>query len=88
MRNAKTILMSSIAFCALAQTPAGQAGTILRMDGMLLLGFGPRTPAAATLLHDAGGAGRAGGVGRGDRFGTAMPSEVVHGCDVVRRTVR
>lgn len=38
---------------ALAQTPAARTKTILRMDGMLLLGFGPRTPAAATALHDA-----------------------------------
>ncbi|WP_137112441.1 hemin ABC transporter substrate-binding protein [Rhodobacter sp. SY28-1] len=38
---------------ALSQTPAARTRTILRMDGMLLLGFGPRTPAAATALHDA-----------------------------------
>lgn len=38
---------------ALSQTPAARTRTILRMDGMLLLGFGPRTPAAATVLHDA-----------------------------------
>lgn len=38
---------------ALSQTPAARTLTILRMDGMLLLGFGPRTPAAATVLHDA-----------------------------------
>jgi iron complex transport system substrate-binding protein len=38
---------------ALADTPAGKAGAILRMDGMLLLGFGPRTPEAAARLHDA-----------------------------------
>jgi iron complex transport system substrate-binding protein len=37
---------------ALGATPAAQAGAILRMDGMKLLGFGPRTPeAAADLLH-------------------------------------
>lgn len=36
---------------ALSQTPAGQSATILRMDGMLLLGFGPRTPEAAAALH-------------------------------------
>lgn len=36
---------------ALSQTPAGQSATILRMDGMLLLGFGPRTPEAADALH-------------------------------------
>lgn len=38
---------------ALGLTPAAESGRILRMDGMLLLGFGPRTPAAATALHDA-----------------------------------
>lgn len=37
----------------LSQTPAAQAGNILRMDGMLLLGFGPRTPDAARALYDA-----------------------------------
>lgn len=37
---------------ALSQTPAAQTGTIIRMDGMLLLGFGPRTPMAARSLHD------------------------------------
>lgn len=38
---------------ALSQTPAAGATAILRMDGMLLLGFGPRTPEAALALHDA-----------------------------------
>ena len=38
---------------ALSQTPAAAAGAIVRMDGMLLLGFGPRTPEAAKVLHDA-----------------------------------
>lgn len=38
---------------ALSQTPAAKAGAILRMDGMLMLGFGPRTPEAALALHDA-----------------------------------
>ena len=38
---------------ALGLTPAAESGRILRMDGMLLLGFGPRTPEAATALHDA-----------------------------------
>ncbi|MBL9075056.1 ABC transporter substrate-binding protein [Tabrizicola sp.] len=38
---------------ALSQTPAAQTGTIIRMDGMLLLGFGPRTPEAADALHAA-----------------------------------
>lgn len=38
---------------ALSQTPAAASGTIIRMDGMLLLGFGPRTPEAADTLHKA-----------------------------------
>jgi iron complex transport system substrate-binding protein len=38
---------------ALSQTPAATVGAIVRMDGMLLLGFGPRTPEAALALHDA-----------------------------------
>lgn len=38
---------------ALAATPAAETGSILRMDGMLLLGFGPRTPDAARALHAA-----------------------------------
>ncbi|WP_333817361.1 heme/hemin ABC transporter substrate-binding protein, partial [Tabrizicola sp.] len=38
---------------ALSQTPAAQTSTIIRMDGMLLLGFGPRTPEAADALHAA-----------------------------------
>lgn len=38
---------------ALAATPAGQAGRVVRMDGMLLLGFGPRTAEAITALHAA-----------------------------------
>ena len=37
----------------LSQTPAAQSGAIVRMDGMLLLGFGPRTPDAAKVLFDA-----------------------------------
>ena len=31
---------------ALAATPAGRSGTVIRMDGLHLLGFGPRTPDA------------------------------------------
>lgn len=42
-----------LAHPALAETPAAKAGAILRMDGMLLLGFGPRTPEAASLLYTA-----------------------------------
>jgi iron complex transport system substrate-binding protein len=38
---------------ALSQTPAAKTGAIVRMDGMLLLGFGPRTPQAAQVLHAA-----------------------------------
>jgi iron complex transport system substrate-binding protein len=38
---------------ALAQTPAAAEGRIIRMDGMMLLGFGPRTPEAAEALHAA-----------------------------------
>lgn len=38
---------------ALGLTPAAEQGRLLRMDGMLLLGFGPRTPKAAEALHDA-----------------------------------
>ncbi|AWV15520.1 hemin ABC transporter substrate-binding protein [Methylobacterium sp. XJLW] len=35
---------------ALAQTPAGAQGRLVAMDGLYLLGFGPRTPQAATDL--------------------------------------
>jgi iron complex transport system substrate-binding protein len=35
---------------ALGQTPAGKAGRVLQFDTLLLLGFGPRTPEAATQL--------------------------------------
>jgi len=38
---------------ALVATPAGQAGRVVRMEGMMLLGFGPRTPEAITALHAA-----------------------------------
>ncbi|PTE15869.1 heme/hemin ABC transporter substrate-binding protein [Pseudogemmobacter blasticus] len=38
---------------ALSQTPAARAGAVVRMDGLLLLGFGPRLPEAAMTLHDA-----------------------------------
>jgi iron complex transport system substrate-binding protein len=38
---------------ALSQSPAAATGSVIRMDGMLLLGFGPRTPEAAGALHDA-----------------------------------
>jgi len=40
---------------AIAATPAGRAGRVIAMDGLRLLGFGPRTPAAvadlAAALH-------------------------------------
>src|SRR4029079_10519255 len=35
---------------AIRQTPAGRAGKVLQFDIPLLLGFGPRTPQAATEL--------------------------------------
>lgn len=38
---------------ALAQTPAGQGGRVVRMPGSFLLGFGPRTPEAIAALHAA-----------------------------------
>ncbi len=55
-----------LAHPALSLTPAAEAGRILRMDGMLALGFGPRTPEAAAALYDAiygngSGAGSGGG---------------------------
>jgi len=37
---------------ALAQTPAGRDGRVVVMDGLKLLGFGPRTGEAAVELHD------------------------------------
>jgi iron complex transport system substrate-binding protein len=43
----------TLAHPALAETPAGKTGQIIRMDGMLMLGFGPRTPDAARQLFDA-----------------------------------
>lgn len=38
---------------ALSLTPAARDGRVVRMDGLYLLGFGPRTPAAARDLMDA-----------------------------------
>lgn len=38
---------------SLRQTPAGKAGRVLQFDTLLLLGFGPRTPQAATQLATA-----------------------------------
>jgi iron complex transport system substrate-binding protein len=43
----------ALAHPALAETPAGRAGALVRMDGMLMLGFGPRTPRAADALYAA-----------------------------------
>lgn len=36
----------------MATTPAAQSGALVKMDGLMLLGFGPRTPQAAQALHD------------------------------------
>ncbi|SIS93712.1 heme/hemin ABC transporter substrate-binding protein [Paracoccus saliphilus] len=38
---------------AIAATPAIESGSVIRMDGLYLLGFGPRTGQAALDLHDA-----------------------------------
>ncbi|MFV0408528.1 MAG: hemin ABC transporter substrate-binding protein [Paracoccus sp. (in: a-proteobacteria)] len=38
---------------ALATAPAARSGAVIRMDGLYLLGFGPRTGKAALELHDA-----------------------------------
>ncbi|NHF72029.1 heme/hemin ABC transporter substrate-binding protein [Paracoccus xiamenensis] len=38
---------------ALATAPAARNGAVIRMDGLYLLGFGPRTGKAALELHDA-----------------------------------
>lgn len=42
-----------LAHAALAATPAGQAKRLIRMPGMFLLGFGPRTPEAILALNTA-----------------------------------
>lgn len=42
-----------LAHPALAATPAGQSGRVVRMEGTFLLGFGPRTPQAVAALHAA-----------------------------------
>lgn len=42
-----------LAHPAIAATPAGKSKRVIRMDGMYLLGFGPRTADAVTDLHDA-----------------------------------
>jgi iron complex transport system substrate-binding protein len=38
---------------ALGQTPAAEAGAIVRLPGLLMLGFGPRTPEAVRALSRA-----------------------------------
>lgn len=42
---------AALAIPALAQTPAGRDGALVMMDGLKLLGFGPRTGEAAVELH-------------------------------------
>ncbi|MBL8561867.1 MAG: ABC transporter substrate-binding protein [Gemmobacter sp.] len=42
-----------MALPALAASPAVQSGAVIRMDGLKLLGFGPRTPEAAAELRAA-----------------------------------
>lgn len=42
-----------LAMPAIAATPAGKAGRLVRMNGLYLLGFGPRTGKAALDLHHA-----------------------------------
>lgn len=42
-----------LALPAIAATPAGKTRRIIRMDGMYLLGFGPRTADAIVSLHEA-----------------------------------
>lgn len=42
-----------LAMPAIQTTPAGQNGQVVMMDGLLLLGFGPRTAQAARELHQA-----------------------------------
>lgn len=38
---------------AISTTPAAQTQSVVRINGLLLLGFGPRTPEAAATLHSA-----------------------------------
>lgn len=42
-----------LALPAIASTPAGKAGRFIRMNGLYLLGFGPRTGKAALDLNRA-----------------------------------
>lgn len=45
--------VGALAMPVIQTTPAGKNGAIVFMDGLLLLGFGPRTGEAARQLHDA-----------------------------------
>ena len=42
-----------VALPSVAATPAGRTGAVIRMNGLYLLGFGPRTAYAVRDLHDA-----------------------------------
>ena len=42
-----------VALPSIASTPAGRDRAVIRMDGLYLLGFGPRTAAAVTDLRTA-----------------------------------
>lgn len=48
-----TLRAELLALPAIASTPAGKDGRIIRMNGLYLLGFGPRTGKAALDLHRA-----------------------------------
>ena len=55
--------LDPFALPAFAATPAGQGRALVTMDGIYLLGFGPRTPQAArdlmtALYPESGSAGR------------------------------
>ena len=63
---------------SLSRTPAGKAGKIIQFDTLLLLGFGPRTPEAATELA-AGAASRAGARNKTERFYNRNPRSGVLG---------
>lgn len=53
MRRPGTSAAELFALPALAGTPAARAGALVEMDGLYLLGFGPRTPEAARDLRRA-----------------------------------
>ena len=48
-----TLRAELLALPAIASTPAGKEGRLIRMNGLYLLGFGPRTGKAALELHRA-----------------------------------